>query len=224
MSKRGGEAMIGLEYIVKEFHLEYKALAENLGVSPQTIQDWLKGRRNIPEKRLKQLSQFFNLPRIYFQKELTFIEKSEIRIKFLESISEESTDTFDEEGEVITYHHVSSYENEMKILRETIETKERHHKLKNEIERVIKKEFLHLNDVEAEINSPLNTNFSDIKALLSMIDILKDDNLNHYLKVIMYMLSANTEFGGKPEAQVASAYKAFAKDFLELLEKHRLPK
>lgn len=82
--------MIGLEYIVREFRKEYKEVANDLGVSKQTIQDWLKERRKIPAKRLNQLSIMFKLPEEYFQqKELTSIEKNNVRIKYLEMISKE---------------------------------------------------------------------------------------------------------------------------------------
>ncbi|MNW02707.1 hypothetical protein D3C71_1985340 [compost metagenome] len=49
--------MIGLQFIADTFHMEYKTVAEAIGVSKQTLQDWIKERRKIPEPRLEQLSE-----------------------------------------------------------------------------------------------------------------------------------------------------------------------
>jgi hypothetical protein len=40
-----GELMIGLKFIADTFHMEYKIVAEVIGVSKQTFQDWIKERR-----------------------------------------------------------------------------------------------------------------------------------------------------------------------------------
>lgn len=76
--------MIGLEFIAKTFQTEYKTIAEAIGVSPATLQDWLKGRRKIPAKRLKQLSEYFQLPEEYFQRELFEDEMRDIAKIYLE--------------------------------------------------------------------------------------------------------------------------------------------
>ncbi|SDH03992.1 helix-turn-helix domain-containing protein [Desulfosporosinus hippei] len=73
--------IIGLEYIAKIFQVEYKTIAEILGISPKTVNDWVKGRKNIPENRLKQLAQHFELKEEYFQKELSKPEAIEVQIK-----------------------------------------------------------------------------------------------------------------------------------------------
>jgi transcriptional regulator with XRE-family HTH domain len=70
--------MIGLEFIMETYNTNANRLAEELQISRHTIYDWLKGRRKIPAKRLKQLSEYFKLPKEYFQKELTQQDKLNI--------------------------------------------------------------------------------------------------------------------------------------------------
>jgi transcriptional regulator with XRE-family HTH domain len=72
--------------------MEYKSVAEKVGVSKQTFQDWIKGRRNIPQQRLEQLSELFGIKdTLLFQKELTDAEKTDIQILFFHN-----TDVFEE--------------------------------------------------------------------------------------------------------------------------------
>lgn len=55
--------MIGLELVVKLRNLEYKQIAEHLEISPQTVSDWIKGKRRVPPKRIAQLSEYLNIKR-----------------------------------------------------------------------------------------------------------------------------------------------------------------
>lgn len=73
--------MIGLEFICKSQHIEFKEVAERIGISPQSITDWIKGRRKIPLKRANQLSEIFNISPNLFGKELSEEEKMEIQYK-----------------------------------------------------------------------------------------------------------------------------------------------
>lgn len=76
--------IIGLEYISKKFNKEYKIIAQELDITPQTINSWLRGKRNIPEKRKKQLSEmFYGINPEWFQKELSYDEKAEIEELYL---------------------------------------------------------------------------------------------------------------------------------------------
>lgn len=94
--------MIGLQYIADTFHMEYKTVAEKIGVSKQTFQDWIKERRKIPQQRLLALSNLFEIEEIdWFQKELTDFEKSKIQIHYFEQSDaiEEIEDVYiDNEG------------------------------------------------------------------------------------------------------------------------------
>ena len=75
--------MIGLEYICKLYDIEYKEVAKKLGISKQSINDWIKKRRPILKKHLVTLSELFdNIPEEYFQKEIDEVDKLKIqRIK-----------------------------------------------------------------------------------------------------------------------------------------------
>ena len=68
--------MIGLEFICKLNNIEFKKIAEKLGIRPQTINSWLRNIRKIPEKRLEQLEVIFpHIEKKYFQKELIINKK-----------------------------------------------------------------------------------------------------------------------------------------------------
>jgi transcriptional regulator with XRE-family HTH domain len=76
--------MLGLEFICKTFQVEYKSIADELGISKVGVSEWIKGKRKIPQKRLEQLSRFFSLPEYLFQKEdLTEEEKIQIQLQSL---------------------------------------------------------------------------------------------------------------------------------------------
>lgn len=53
--------MIGLELIVKLKNMEFKEVATYLDLSPQTVSDWINGKRRVPPKRAKQLSELFGI-------------------------------------------------------------------------------------------------------------------------------------------------------------------
>ncbi|MBW4085829.1 helix-turn-helix transcriptional regulator [Paenibacillus sp. S150] len=100
--------MIGLEYIVKLYNGTYKKLAEKLEITPSTVTDWLSKRRPIPKAKLEALSKLFHLEAEYFQKELSKIEEIELRLDYLNRISNrdsfEIIDSFtDEDGKEHEY-------------------------------------------------------------------------------------------------------------------------
>jgi len=72
--------MIGLEYIVKEFHMSFTEVGELLGVSRKSVSNWRNGWQSIPKKHLGILSEYFGVPENYFQKELNEAEKVQIQI------------------------------------------------------------------------------------------------------------------------------------------------
>lgn len=67
--------MIGLQFIADTFHMEYKTVAEQIGVSKQTFQEQMSKLFGIEDKTL-------------FQKELLPSEKSEILMIYLTRIDE----------------------------------------------------------------------------------------------------------------------------------------
>ncbi|WP_061312565.1 transcriptional regulator [Clostridium botulinum] len=70
--------MIGLEYICELYSKSYNSVAEELGISRQSVNGWLKRTRPIPKKYLPKLSNMFELPEEYFYKELTEEEKKNV--------------------------------------------------------------------------------------------------------------------------------------------------
>lgn len=75
----GGEYLIGLEFILGLYNMQYVELAEYLGIKKQNINMWVKRRQNIPKKYLPILEELFEIEREFFSKELTEIEKLEIQ-------------------------------------------------------------------------------------------------------------------------------------------------
>ncbi|WAH37027.1 helix-turn-helix domain-containing protein [Alicyclobacillus dauci] len=107
--KRMGQ--LGLAFITKEFGVQIKTVAEELGISPEAVHSWLSGKRKIPSKRLEQLSEIFKLDPRYFQKELEPHEELEIQRLHLMQLSakesyEEEYEEVDENGNIFTKTHV----------------------------------------------------------------------------------------------------------------------
>ena len=62
--------MIGLELVLLLNKMYHKELAEELGIKDPNVTMWLKKQKNIPQKYLPILSEKFNFPEDYFQKEV----------------------------------------------------------------------------------------------------------------------------------------------------------
>lgn len=71
--------IIGFEYICELYKKSYNSIAEELGISRQSINGWIKGLRPIPKKHLPKLAEIFELPEEYFQKELLEDEKENVK-------------------------------------------------------------------------------------------------------------------------------------------------
>lgn len=71
--------MLGLEYILNTYNIQYVELAEYLGIKKQNINMWIKRRQNIPKKYLPVLEEYLGIEQHYFSKELSEIEKLEIQ-------------------------------------------------------------------------------------------------------------------------------------------------
>ncbi|WP_186807071.1 helix-turn-helix domain-containing protein [Priestia megaterium] len=212
--------MIGLEHIVKEFRQEYKEVAESIGVSSQTIQDWLKQRRKIPKKRLEQLSNLFNLPEKYFQKELNFMEKEEIALHYLENFSEEvEIPVLNNKGEVVDYYKKNTREDEIRYLKENIENRKRKNVFYMNLETLLGIDTFNSND---QNNSPLLSDTSKVETLNKVVKIMQDEDLFNYFEVVIQLLNYKSEFGGKIISTVSPEYRDFAEDFLKLLKNHKI--
>jgi len=67
--------MIGLIYIRKLYDMSMEDVAQKLGITKQTISKWEKQKIPISDKRLRQLSNLFNIPEKYFQGEISDLNK-----------------------------------------------------------------------------------------------------------------------------------------------------
>lgn len=76
---KGGEYLIGLEYILSLYNLQHIELADKLGIKKQNINMWVKQKQSIPKKYLPVLEELFGVENDCFGRELTEIEKLEIQ-------------------------------------------------------------------------------------------------------------------------------------------------
>lgn len=76
--------MIGLELIVKLKKIEYKDVANYLNISPQSVSDWIKGKRKVPKKRAIELSRIFKVDENLICKVLTEDEKLKLHYELSE--------------------------------------------------------------------------------------------------------------------------------------------
>ncbi|MGK7378346.1 helix-turn-helix domain-containing protein [Planococcus sp. 1R117A] len=214
--------MKGLEYIVKEFKMDYKEVAKSLGITTSTINDWVNKNKKIPDKRLDQLADLFSCSKTYFQKELTFEEMAEVRIQYLRSISIKQTEPVtDENGRMVGYYEKESYEEEIQFLKSLIQEKEKQNYIRNTVESLMADESI-FNKEESlnieEINNSSHIDLSDTETLSRVMKVMSDKNLIDRFKVIMYILNIDEELLDLPLTAVAKKYKDFAEGFAELLK------
>ena len=91
MSKGELLIMYALGYVARTFNMSLTDISKELGVASQTVNDWVKGKRKIPKKRLDRLVEVFELPEEYFTKaeeDLNEIERFEIQLKYYQTINE----------------------------------------------------------------------------------------------------------------------------------------
>lgn len=208
--------MIGLEYIAKEFRKEYKEVANDLGVSKQTIQDWLKERRKIPVKRLNQLSINFGLPEEYFQKELTGIEKNNVRIKYLELISEEEIILLEENDKKIFYHSVSPYQDEINIMKENNELAVNFHEIQKRLGDIYANNLGQIGSDSDD--SAFHGGFSDTHTISELLNILENKELSNYVKIFVYLINSDRSILGNVEKRILPKYKQFTKKLNQILK------
>lgn len=74
-----GGNMIGLQLIMDLSKMNQREVADILGIKKQNIDAWINGKRKIPAKHLPKLAEIFKIPKEFFQKELTKIDKIELQ-------------------------------------------------------------------------------------------------------------------------------------------------
>lgn len=115
--------MIGLELIVKLKKMEFKEVANYLDVSPQSVSDWIKEKRKVPERRAEQLSELFNVKKELIGKILTEEEKLKLHYEltdFSEVVS--NSDNYGEEAEKMEQLTLTIVEN---VGRDVVEKEEK---------------------------------------------------------------------------------------------------
>ena len=107
--------MIGLEYILSLYNMQYVELAEKLGIKKQNINMWIKRKQNIPKKYLPILESLFGIEEEYFTKELNEIDKLEIQKEKLKKDLKPVIKEYDQQfliGEVNDLVEVPVYDKE----------------------------------------------------------------------------------------------------------------
>ncbi len=101
--------MNGLKFIRKQCNFSLSGLAEYLGVSRQIISAWENGIKEIPDKRKKQLSQFFGIDEDFFG-EITEEEKQILLDKAMFSYKKGTENAYryipEDENERQTVHFI----------------------------------------------------------------------------------------------------------------------
>jgi len=197
--------MMGLEYIVNLYNKQFKDVAEELGISKQVINGWIKGRYNISKKHLPKLSKMFNLPEQYFQRQLSELEKLDIqKIKIYNERTEyEHEDTFTDPdtGEEIIITDTRIDESDM-FNDSYINYKKDIIKLTNEIKEVINNKF---NDDAVESNQLPYSALAEASGILNLYEkftkIIKHGGIfeNILNDVLNGMINYQHHFIGKPK-------------------------
>lgn len=141
MTNKGAEEMIGLEYICGLYNKKHSALAEELGISRQVVNIWIKGKRPIGKKHIPKLVETFNIPEGYFQKEVDEIDKLKIQQIKHENEYIGFEDTYiDSETveEVVFWCEDSNHESYRELLAYEIKVKELHKNLQQTINNELK--------------------------------------------------------------------------------------
>lgn len=135
--------MIGLEFICKLYDKQFKDLAEELGVSKQVVNGWIKEKYRISQKHLPKLVKIFKIPEEYFQKQVDDIDKLKIQYMKLDNDYVEIEDIYIERDTgkeiILTYENPSEERYRQQLLHE-IKVKELQKKLKETIDDTLKSE------------------------------------------------------------------------------------
>lgn len=104
----GDDNVLGLELAVRLKGINYREIAEMLDVTPQSVSSWVNRKREIPTKRLKQLSKYFGVDESLLGKEISDSEKAVIHYQLGHPMNEKlviegELDELDNEGNILDY-------------------------------------------------------------------------------------------------------------------------
>lgn len=191
--------MIGLEFICKLYNKQYKDLAEELGVSKQVINGWIKGKYKISKKHLPKLSVIFNQPEEVFQEELLDVEQIEIQQRKIRNelvIHEYQYPDIDPNTgeEVIVYG--TQVDQEQEYEDNFLEFKKNIIKLHNNIDSTISSKFRN-GVIDNDIN--LNADLFEAEELLELyerfVGVIKRGNIS--IDAIKKVLKGMRHYEGK---------------------------
>lgn len=201
--------MIGLEHILHIYNMKKSEIADKLGVPRSNFTGWLKKDRNIPKERINQLSEIFpNIPKEYFQKELTkseMLHVQEIYFRETDVWDEIEVPFTDDEGiERLGFQTISENEPIIRILheeREKEELIERYERLLNE-------------DGEFE--------YYNRKLIEKYINILEENNpINiKFLRMAFYYLRNESQWGFDPFFDASPKEIQMYEEFRDFLKKY----
>lgn len=214
--------MIALEYICKLYNKQFKDVAEELGISKQVVNGWIKGRYNISKKHLPKLSKMFDLPEQYFQKEISELDKLEIQqMKLHNETTEfeyEDIITDPDTGEEITI--TRTYIDESDIFNDSYINYEKDIiNLTNKIKQVVNKKF---DDEAMESNQFPYSALSEASDILNLYEkltkIIKHGGIfNNILNdVLDGMINYQHDFMGKPKHE-----NRFTKKLTKIVEQEQ---
>ncbi|WP_018924404.1 helix-turn-helix domain-containing protein [Salsuginibacillus kocurii] len=188
-----------LEYCARVFDYQYKEIAKELGVSKQTITDYIKGKtRYIPKKHLPKLSVLFNgIDPEFFNKEaLNEIEQLDVQIAHIEKRSSDEYEEVEVDGEIFNNDPLST-------------ERSRLYRLKD------KKALI--NSIFKQINEEDDTSKKS-KIMKQTLNIFEKKGTNEVaaLHMFTYLLSTNW---GKPVG-MNEQDEQFMKDLKSILKKY----
>ncbi|WP_145044888.1 helix-turn-helix transcriptional regulator [Paenibacillus xylanexedens] len=104
MSQVNMASMTVLQYLALVHQLSYTELCKTIGMTPQQFNDWVKKRRPVPQDRLQQVAQFFQIDSsvlVYetnYLRDLTPENKVQVQMIYIKQQLEQEGDVTEQEA------------------------------------------------------------------------------------------------------------------------------
>lgn len=104
MSRVNMASMTVLQYLALVHQLSYTELCKTIGMTPQQFNDWVKKRRPVPQDRLQQVAQFFQIDSsvlVYetnYLRDLTPENKVQVQMIYIKQQLEQEGDETEQEA------------------------------------------------------------------------------------------------------------------------------
>ncbi|KQY79948.1 hypothetical protein ASD24_18580 [Paenibacillus sp. Root52] len=104
MSRVNMASMTVLQYLALVHQLSYTELCKTIGMTPQQFNDWVKKRRPVPQDRLQQVAQFFQIDSsvlVYetnYLRDLTPENKVQVQMIYIKQQLEQEGDVTEQEA------------------------------------------------------------------------------------------------------------------------------